>query len=189
MYVFKYTPDEGLLPSTITAENFVLTDEEGGKEIQISSVLYDKSDNLVLIYPLKGSIHGQNYTLASGTNLKNSDGNAVVFCESGLQLMMRWTAETYGVSVPYSTYKKDGRLLYSLKGVVGYDASFEVINTSGLDYSNLGYTVCPMTAPQIVLGSGSINIANNGSAIIDIAVNDYVMETDDDLVVIFDFYN
>ena len=103
--------------------------------------------------------------------------------------MMRWTAETYGVSVPYSTYKKDGRLLYSLKGAVGYEASFEVINTSGLDYSNLGYTVCPMTAPQIVLGSGSINIANNGSAIIDIAVNDYVMETDDDLVVIFDFYN
>ena len=189
MYVFRYTPDEGLLPSAVTAENFALIDEENSEKIQISSVLYDKRDNSVLIYPAKGSIYGQNYTIASGEALKNSDGTAADFCSFGIQPLMSWEAENYGVSVLYSSYKKDGKLLYRLKGAADYEASFEVINTSGTDYDNLAYTVCPMSAPELVLSRGTVNIAGNGTAMINVTVNDYVMEADDDLTVVFDYLN
>ena len=187
VYVFRYTPDEVLLPSTVTAENFILTDEADGEEVQIETVLYNKYDDVILIYPSKGSISGQSYVLSSKNGLKNSDGDVADLDASGLQPLIRYDAEIYGVSVPYATYKKDGIILYNLKGVSDYVASFEVINTSGTDYSNLGYVICPKTEPQLVLDSGNINIDNNETALINVAVDDYVMEIDDDLIVIFNF--
>ncbi len=186
MYALKHTPDEGLLPSTVIADNFTLLDDEG-ESIKISSVVYSKGDNLLLIYPEKGSLKSQHYTLSADSELKNSDGLSSDLSVTGLVPDMEWEAAPYGVSAAYSVYRKDGEILYSLKGIDDYSASFEIINTSGTDYANLAYTVHPKNEPQVVLASGSITIACDETVKIDINVSDYIMEADDDLIVDFDF--
>lgn len=182
-YVLKYTPTDNLLPSTVMADNLVLTDKNSGEEIGVSSVSYYKDDNSVIIQPT--SLTPSTYFLLYSDGLKLANGDATRIAGESLTPLLLSNTDMYDVSVLYTEYTQKGKFLYNLEGEIIFDAAFTIVNASDKDYSDLWYEIAPKSSPKTVLKSGTIDIQSGGYATIEASFNCYVMRENDEMVVTF----
>lgn len=184
-YIFKYAPAEALLPSSVTASAFCLKNSNDA-DVEIGSVVYYKGSNEVVIYPKEGRISAKPHSLSATDALKTAGGASAAFSDESLNCIIEREVDFSGVSVLSAVYTLNGKVIYDLTKKTGFDAVFEIVNTSGTSYSALPYTVYPENNPENILKSGTLQINSNKTATITLTACDYVMSKGEDIIVTFE---
>lgn len=174
-YVLKYNTSDEFLPSTVLASNFTLLASGNGKNVPVSSVEYLRGENTLYIYPERVYNRNATYLLSATENLLLANGETASVSRVALEPELEWAAEPYGVSVAYSTYKKNDVYLYVLNGQTKFSAEFQIVNNTKEAKNGVPYTIYPSGDPSIILGEGTVDIPAGGSVTVSAFVEEYVM--------------
>jgi len=174
-YVLKYNTSDEFLPSTVLASNFTLLASGNGKNVPVSSVEYLRGENTLYIYPERVYNRNATYLLSATENLLLANGETASVSQVAIEPEIEWAAEPCGVSVAYSTYKKNGVYLYVLNGQTKFSAEFQIVNTDRETKYGVPYTIYPSGDPSVVFSAGTFDITAGGSVSVSAMVEDYIM--------------